>query len=116
MNEFDTRAVYDNSQRMRWSGYEDLGRRSIWRGHGKPNARVRYDQAKRKAGTTWKEANPIEDNIDDSFGRILGDFMSGIGNLGRSGFSGGQKLLESIIELMENEVIQVQFGPTHSIL
>ncbi len=95
-DEFGTRAMYD----------KDLGKESRGWGYVNPNTRVHYDQVERK-GEAWRKSNPTAETvIDDSFGRIFGDFFSGIGTLGRSGFGGGRDLLESIVELMESMVIQ----------
>eukprot|EP01084_Bolivina_argentea_P318881 553112_1 len=89
------RAMYD----------KDLGKESRGWGYVNPNTRVHYDQVERK-GEAWRKSNPTAETvIDDSFGRILGDFFSGIGTLGRSGFGGGRDLLESIVELMESKAV-----------
>ncbi len=106
-DELDARAVYDKHRRMQSIEYEGLGRGSRGRGYGNPNTRVHHDGHVERKAKAWREANPTVDDVDDSFGRILEDFFSGIGTLGRSGFGGGRKLLECIVELMKSQVIQV---------
>ncbi len=96
-DEFESRAMYD----------KDLGKRS--RGYRNPNTGLHYDPVERRGDAAWRKYNPptAETVADDSFGQIFGDFITGIGTLGRLGFGGGKNLLQSIVELMESKVKQV---------
>ncbi|CAM9426022.1 unnamed protein product, partial [Phaeothamnion confervicola] len=58
-----------------------------------------YDKSRTEAWR-WQEQNPRADEIDDSFGRILGDVLAGIAG----GAVSGKGVLDDFVTFLENQV------------
>jgi curved DNA-binding protein CbpA len=93
------RSEYD--RRRKFGGAGSYTGRSTGASYSRPSSSSSSSSARSQEDwNAWREKNPTANEIDDSFGKILGDILKGVAGSASS----GRGILNDFVEFLENQV------------
>lgn len=90
------RAAYDRRKSGRGVGFEDFAS-----GFSDFASSAASSASSAEAARRWRERNPMPEDLNDNFGSIFSDFVSGVSSAVGSGSSKGPGIFEDFVEFLE---------------